>query len=448
MAARLVVLVFLHARRALCAFGLSLLVAAAAHAGTNTWSTTAFTGEMACHTDSPSIGAAIACHSGADLVTPPAVACGSATLSNSNFSDTTPPINYTIQTRRFIDATTPFNCGNTEPLNATWTFTVSCPEDEPWDAEYGGCAPPPTDCSGFEGEGVDRFFSGAVTSTTACVTPPGSEDGACVANIVGAHMCAGAECYGRLEYTGGSCSTGVEPENDEGPLVDEPGTVNCVSGDGVTYCAKESSRNCGTVNGESVCLDTIPPGRCTFLGNGGMVCASDVGAPPAPTESDGETPASPDGEFAAGGDDVEYTTYNYFGPGTVASSGSASSGSGQGPSTDGGGDGEEPGAGPCEEPGSCPGVLPTLEEADSFADSTSAFLAGVEASPIVAAISGLGASMPAGECPAPEVTLPYLADVTLVLDAHCDLWDSIAGVLAAVMLAVWVFIGARIFLSA
>jgi hypothetical protein len=226
--------------------------------------------------------------------------------------------------------------------------------------------------------------------------------------------------------------------------------VNCISSGGLTVCSEKAEPNCGLVNGEPFCAESVPAGACAFVADGSVVCAEGTGAPPAPTEADGVTAAAADGEFSgtpAGGGGGGF---EFYGSGTVGESGTAVEGQGAGPGGGGVGEGEEPGEEECSGE-SCEGELPSggeLEDVDSFGELTSVFLARVEAAPLIASIDGLGASMPAGECPAPSTTVDYLDGMTLELDVHCDLWPTLATVISAVMLAVYVFLGARIVLSA
>jgi hypothetical protein len=44
----------------------------------------------------------------------------------------------------------------------------------------------------------------------------------------------------------------------------------------------KEAKNCGTVNGEHMCLDSVPSGDCMLLGGGGAVCTE--GAAGVPTD--------------------------------------------------------------------------------------------------------------------------------------------------------------------
>lgn len=312
------------------------------------------------------------------------------------------------------------------------------------DADTGECSnyPIPSGCEPFED---DRGFTTLDSAWSAiCVTHEGNQ---CRAVSTGPQVGIGGTWGGNYRITGEGCDSEPEPDS-----TTPEQTTTCGSKDGVTVCASQNAApNCGTVNGDYVCVGSLPDDSCTFLSGGGVVCTVGTSSPPAPTESDGMTPAAPEGEFSlTNGEEEGGGEFEYYGPGVVAGSGTPVIGGGA-PGTGGeSSDGEE-GGGECSEPGSCDGELPNggeLEEVDSFGELTGAFLARVEGAPLVSAIGDLGTSMPAGECPAPSTTLDYLDGATITLDAHCTMWPDIATVLSAVMLACWVFIGARIVLSA
>lgn len=434
MVTRSLVLVLLHVGCALGLYGVSGLVNVAA-AATNAWSSSNSSVQAYCGNQS-SAGAAAGCFlAWADTQ----VDCTWSDAGSGPVTGSDP--NYGYVTRASRPGGEPGFCGLSDTITANWSFTAACDSPATFDAVLGACVEP-FDCGDFGGMEADRFYSDSEVGGAICASPPGGEGEGCLAELVGFGACAGGECFARVAFTGGGC--GAEPDETGDALTDQPGNMNCVSGGGVTVCAPQNSQNCGTVNGESVCLDAIPDGRCTFLGNGGMVCASDAAAPPAPTDSSGMSPATPDGEFNAGSEDSEAQDFDYFGPGTVAESGTPTSGTGSTGTSD---EGDEEG-GECSEPGSCEGVLPVLGETETVAEATQAFLGAVEGSPLIAAAMSIGTSIPEGECPAPSITIEYLGDMTLTLDAHCGIWDEVAGVLSALMLAVFVFLGVRIVLSA
>lgn len=317
-------------------------------------------------------------------------------------------------------------------------ISPACPSGEEFDPALGDCRRPP--CADLAG-----LWGGAIYASGAPAGPFCQAVGGDLCEVArdGHEFCNGGVCLGSGSYTGQRCST-------ETPGVDETaGNTACISSGGVTICAEKSEPNCGTVNGEAVCLDAIPPGKCVFLGDGGMVCEATAGSPPAPTDPTGTTPATPDGQFEGSASGGTTNNYHYYGAGTVAASGTATSGEGEGgtgSSQSGGGleDDDEDGGTECG-PGEC--QTPDLEEVGTFGATTSSFVARVQAAPIPAAVAGLAASMPAGVCPTPSDNVAFF-DMVLTFDAHCGLWDGIKGVLSVVSLAAWVFIGARILLSA
>lgn len=441
MVARSLVLVLFHVGCALGVYGLSGLVADSAFAGTNEWTyQSGATGYNPICLPRSSLGAVVSCIGGQTIGNGVDVSCqvnssaGAVTL----VSGTTWQATVTIESENW----NAFGCqGTFTSANKVVRFTDSCTPPSMFDGNE--CYTPP-DCDDQAGLEADRYFADSGPGGAICANPPGSEALECsalVANPSGVRACAGGECFARLVFTGDQC--GAEPDASGETLIDEPGNQNCVAGGGITFCAPQTSTNCGTVNGQSVCLDSVPPGRCTFLGNGGMVCAA--GATGAPTEEDGVTPAEPDGTFTAESEDAAEEDYEYFGPGTVANSGTPVSG----PSSSEGSEdeGEEPG-GECDEPGACVGVVPELGETETVGEATSAFLAAIEGTPLIAAAMSIGTSMPPGECPVASDTIEYLGNMTLTIDAHCGLWDEIAVILSYVMLACWVFAGVRIVLSA
>jgi hypothetical protein len=67
----------------------------------------------------------------------------------------------------------------------------------------------------------------------------------------------------------------------------------CVGVSGGTACVayERDAQNCGTVNGQPLCLGKVPAGKCLFVGGAGVACDSSAGSPPAP--DDGVTPGTP-----------------------------------------------------------------------------------------------------------------------------------------------------------
>lgn len=332
------------------------------------------------------------------------------------------------------------NCGPGSQ-DIYWQFTEDCEPPSEWDDASGSCLVP-FSCETLQGTVREGFYSSTEIVMQGC---SGGESNDCSVVATGQNMCVGDgedNCFGRYEFTGAVCDGDALPE---GAATKNSAGTDCITADGLTFCSANSNKNCGTLNGQPVCVEGIPDGECTFLGNGGMVCASDAGAPPGPTDPTGMTPAEPDGEFKAAGDGaIAARNFNYYSPGTVGASGTDTQGSGNGGQDE---FEEEPEPGECSEPGSCEGELPDLEEAPDYGESTSDYLAAVQATPIVAAVTSLATSFPVGVCPTPTLELDYL-DASYTMTIHCDLWDEWSVVLSGVMLAIFVFIGGRILLSA
>jgi hypothetical protein len=335
-----------------------------------------------------------------------------------------------------------FPCG-TVSTTSNWVFTDECVEPEVFDEASGQCVEL-FDCDEIEGyRGAmtheESFLGGPLGSMTCADVPSG--EGECFVTNENS-FCLDGICKSSFAFSDVACS-GPDIENDEYTV---PGpSAQCVSSAGVTLCFEPMSTNCGTVNGSEVCLDSVPSGNCVFLGNGGMVCGSEADAPPAPSTPDGMAAADPDTEFSANTTaDGEGNTYNYFSTTTVNESGTPTDGS-EGDE----GEDESDSIELCGEGEDCEGTLPgEFEDVGTVLSITDVFVGRVQAAGIVAAVGGLGGSMPAGECPAPSTTIDYLAGMTLELDVHCGIWDEIASIIAGVMLAGWVFVGARILMSA
>jgi hypothetical protein len=108
---------------------------------------------------------------------------------------------------------------------------------------------------------------------------------------------------------------------------------------------------------------------------------------------------------------------------------------------------EEPGE--CSEPGSCEGTLPSLEGGTPLDDSLQAAFDAVLSAPIVSASVDAVDAWPeaSGSCPSFGDFEMYAR--TLNVGASlCEVWESMAPVLSAVMFAIWSWVGIRVLLSA
>lgn len=268
--------------------------------------------------------------------------------------------------------------------------------------------------------------------TFSCTDSGGNS---CGVSSSGAHTCTGNSCFGEVTFSGTSCST---PDIETG----EESKTNCVTSGGVTVCSTPNAENCGKVNGEFVCYDSVVAGDCVITDSGAALCVSSASSPPAPTTPDGLSKATADTVIdfdspATGDIDIDY-----YSSSTVAASGTAVTGEGEG------GTGSSASGEDLEDSeGVDSGELPALEETASEVDIVADFMARVQASPIYQATAGVSFVLPAGVCPTPSATLDFIS-TTITMDAHCSLWNDVKEVISAVMLAIYAFIGIRIILEA
>jgi hypothetical protein len=161
--------------------------------------------------------------------------------------------------------------------------------------------------------------------------------------------------------TGEGCLVEAPPEEyQEYPL---PENATCWQGTAELLCVDPVPRfgkNCGTVDGEWVCVQSVPTGTCVFVAGGGLAC--EASAPVQPDIGDGETPATPAAQFK-GDSPVEggsATTVNYYTSSQVSNSQTVVTGSGGGAGPGGDGDGEGEGGGSGTASGDC-GTPPACE---------------------------------------------------------------------------------------
>lgn len=122
--------------------------------------------------------------------------------------------------------------------------------------------------------------------------------------------CAGTGCtpqsYAtRFTNSGNSCAGGE-------PVFPSEELPNCVlNNDGVSICFSQSEENCGYVNGEYICAESVPEGGCTLLGGGGYICDSDSTSLPS---DDQGVPIEPDAQVS---DPTTGETQNYHSETTI-----------------------------------------------------------------------------------------------------------------------------------
>lgn len=193
--------------------------------------------------------------------------------------------------------------------NMTWTVdeyffyfptNFACPDGEVVNELTGLCElpPPEVDCSKEAGKHVLVKLAGDATSwchpviqfadPDAGMDPSNLVDGACnVAVDVTSEKWTttpAGEVLVEGVYTGDACGT-PQPEIVP-PAVPEDNypTQACVTGASGTVVCKDTEmpKNCGTLNGEMVCVDDAPAGNCTFFAGGNWICDADAPTPPKP----------------------------------------------------------------------------------------------------------------------------------------------------------------------
>jgi len=157
--------------------------------------------------------------------------------------------------------------------------------DIPAECGGGATAPDcPEECDGtITGKTFLRpVFSGGHTGdicheSSGCVMSAGSTSGLSGGDLV--------------EYAGTASGCSSEPNVANVP--DSAEDANCISSAGDVWCTEPdlADQNCGYLNDDYLCLDSIPEGECTFFGNGKVACESTAATPPTP--DDGVTPGTP-----------------------------------------------------------------------------------------------------------------------------------------------------------
>lgn len=281
--------------------------------------------------------------------------------------------------------------------------------------------------------GQEQLVGNSVALGNACLNGCQVSSGLASTSVkcTAAGSCSSSPGLRMAQYSGASCNVETDPEAK---------AADCVSGSFGRVCASKSDgKNCGTFNGAKVCVESFDSG-CRSLSGGGMACV--VEGPGATTEvpdngTPGE-PAQPDMQVSKDG-----KTVNYYSSGTVQNSSvNITTGDGSG-GDDGSGSGDD--GEPfqlCEGVDACVGGLGTVS---GFQASTSAFMARVEGSPLLGAVSNIGASIPEADCEAPSFEA---FGQTLSLDGMCQVANSVLPLLGVCMLFAWGVLAARVLLSA
>lgn len=256
--------------------------------------------------------------------------------------------------------------------------------------------------------------------------------------------------------TGRSCGATGVPHDEYVPEVLEDSPNSCQTNASGDLVCMEESTNCGLYNGDRICMDTVEDGECVSYASGGTACFVDTGgatAPPHPDDGTPGQPADPDMQLEGGGDTINYyneeTTNNSSGgapaPGTNPDA------PGQGPAPGGGGGGGGGGGSGTSvdvEIDFGEGSLPDTDlttECD-FNECTQEFFTRVQAAPLLASVSGVGAAVPSGSCP--TYNLEAFAETFSLSEPMCDIWDTVSPLLSGVFLILWGWVATRIVLSA
>lgn len=245
-------------------------------------------------------------------------------------------------------------------------------------------------------------------------------------------------------------------------------STTCDSQGGNIACLTQdaSGHNCGTYNGDQVCVATVPQGQCAQYASGGVMCVqqgSSETSPPAPNNgSSATTPATPTETVTAPAGSGATTTANYYSAATVAGStkGTTVTATGTtgnptgGAAVGAGGSGTNPAD--CDTTANasgCTGTTPTAQtpECSAYAACFETFWSEAQPAPIFAAVTALETAWPSGSCPAETVTLGAEMD-NKSLDygtPMCNLWENSAvPILSSCTLVLFALAAIRIVLSA
>ena len=159
---------------------------------------------------------------------------------------------------------------------------------------------------------------------TSCLNNCGIE----TANIFHVGGLTSGQTVMRGYYTGNECASGL-PQTDT--FSDNPS--GCITGAGGTEaCISEQIPDCGLVNGQYVCADTVPEGNCVFIAGGSFVCTQVAETtPPLPDNGTTGDVATPDATIT---DSTNGDVTNIYSSTTISSSTITpvnTSGGGQGP---------------------------------------------------------------------------------------------------------------------
>lgn len=216
------------------------------------------------------------------------------------------------------------------------------------------CPAASEECDGsIEGQ---TFFSGDASPAASYCDLTSS----CRVERKGSTVCLGSLCTTAFVGTGDACGSVTTP-NSTTPMDGE----NCVAGSSAEYCQSEpSDQDCGYVNDNLVCLDSVEDDGCDVFSAGDRVCGPSAPTPPVPDNGTEGTPAEPDEEIVSTVDNITIT-YNYYDSTTVSNSSRDAGTSGDNPY-----DGSDDGSGADEGDGDCEGDDCSEEEGSASGGET------------------------------------------------------------------------------
>lgn len=313
---------------------------------------------------------------------------------------------------------------------AHWTgpYTSSGFGSNSFQSQNLGVAECPVDaCEHLAGLPADGGGNGSWSDAELCRTDDGI---ACKVERAGAGINFGGGWFGGVKFTGQSCGT----TGSEVQMPDDP--PDCVTGPKGQVCLAKFDKNCGTFNGEKVCLAEVPDDSCIVLAGGGALCVGAAG--PKDSEGDLMPPDVALEEVVEGvGRDV-----SYYGPSSVSDSSVPVVGSPS--SAAGAGTGGPPSA---SEVGEGFGTGPDSDEWDPEGGMGAA-IAAVEGGSWFALLGSIAAGF-AGSASCPEVTMSIE-----FLSASFDLFEAACGYMSphyvlwtTIMQIAWGLLALRIFFS-
>jgi hypothetical protein len=330
---------------------------------------------------------------------------------------------------------------------------------------------------------ITASVSDLACPTSMCAMQPAQPLLATAAQSTG-YTNAHGYCVGGCEYTSGGNTLTIGGGNNR--LADQAvptgntcgatdvaatGGSNCAIIGGVSQCASSSTGK--AVIGTDAVTPAAPPalGTCIGYADGAAACnpgtlsvvptvgipspSPSMATPPGPDNGTPGQPATPTAQVAQG-----MNLVNFYGPAVVAASAGAVGTKGTGNGTASGTTVGAPGAGgaypgDCNQSttdaSGCAGALPSLTRTDTVQSDLQAFDAGLNSTPLMAAINNIqtGAGINAGTCPSETFTSVTLAGHTFdFLASACQVFSTDLPTLQAISDVAWALLGVLIIVSA